>query len=179
MLAHCRFTTKWLWQWGTKLTSSSCCWKYVKFTCPTFLGCHLASLEHDVILWDISGTGLLAPRVGTPRNLNSCSSAENWPHAYTFGRIKNGRHAEHLCIYFTMGFFDVSGAVPPKLFFGDSLIPMVIVYIQNTPTKSTKILAPKVIGGGGEPFSIRFSFQVPAVNFQGGASKFEKETSIS
>ena len=37
-LAHCRFTTKWLWQWGTKLTSSSCCWKYVIFTCPNIPG---------------------------------------------------------------------------------------------------------------------------------------------
>lgn len=139
-LAHCRFTRKWLWQWETKLTSSSCCWKYVKFTCPTLLGCYLASLEHDVILWDIMHGFLStknAHRVALFRNLNSSSSAEMWPHLNHFWpHLKNGRHAEHLCIYFTMGFFDVSGAVPPKLFFGDSLIPMVIVYIQNTSRKN-------------------------------------------
>ena len=170
-LAHCRFTRKWLWQWGTKLTSNRCSWNMAYSLAQLFLRWSPCQpKEHDVtILWDISGTGLSAPKMHTEltlfRNLNRRKS--------TFGRIKNRRHAEHLCIYFTIGLlrrFRRSSANAP---YGDALIPMVIVLPKYTP-KKRRLWKPKSWRCRGT-FSIRFSFQVPAVNFQGEQASLQKK----
>ena len=126
---------------GNKIDVKPLFLKYVIFTCPTFLGCHLANLEHDVILWDISGPGLLAP------------DAHRVARLFELGFLRwcgpKRRTPLHIRHHGLLRRFQRSSAKAP---YGDSLIPMVIVYFQNTSRNPRRFWNPKSLEVEGNLF---------------------------
>ena len=156
---------------GNKIDVKPLFLKYGIFTCPTIpavvtLPTERTRCDHTLgHLWHGFVSTKNAHRVDTFSQFEP-QKIHFWPH-------KNRRHAEHLCIYFTIGLlrrFRRSSANAP---YGDALIPMVIVLPKYTP-KKRRLWKPKSWRCRGT-FSIRFSFQVPAVNFQGEQASLQKK----
>lgn len=130
-LAHCRFTTKWLWQWGTKLTSNRCSWNMSYSLAPHSWVVTLPTLN-TMSYSGTSCTGLLAP------------DAHRVARLFELGFLRwcgpKRRTPLHIRHHGLLQRFQRSSAKAPT---GDSLIPMVIVYFQNTSRNPRRYWNPK------------------------------------